>query len=134
MAGEGGVFFDSEGNKLKEYAWEIDRKTNNGAKWLTLIKDLELARNVGIEELVVFGDLSMVIGEARKMTRNQKNPITKTHNLLKSIVNEYKSINLLHVLRENNKQADIMANQGVGIDCGILVCDQQDNERNWIPL
>ena len=34
MAGTGGVYFNSEGIKLKEYAWGIDRKTNNGAYWL----------------------------------------------------------------------------------------------------
>ena len=83
---------------------------------------------------MLFGDSSMVIGESWKMTMKQKNPITKTHHHLKSIVNEYKSINFLHVLREKNKQADIMANKGEGLDYGILVCDQQENERKWIPL
>ena len=48
--------------------------------------------------------------------------------------NDYKAINFLHVLRENNKQADIMANKGVGLDCGDLLCNQQAYERNWIPL
>ena len=49
---------------MKEYAWGIDRKTNNGEEWLALIKDLELVMKDGIEELVVIGDSSMVIGEA----------------------------------------------------------------------
>ena len=31
LVGAGGVFFDSKGNKLKEYAWGIGKKTNNGA-------------------------------------------------------------------------------------------------------
>ena len=66
----------------------------------------------------------MVIGEVWKLMRNRKNPVTKTHHLLKCIVNDYKAINSLHVLRENNKQADIMDNKGVGLDCGDLLCDQ----------
>ena len=53
-----------EGIKLKDYARGIDRKTNNGVEWLALIKGLELARKDGIEELVVFDDSCMVIGEA----------------------------------------------------------------------
>ena len=89
--------------------------------------------NDGIKELMVFGDLIMVIGEVRKRTRNCKNPVTKTHHLLKCIVNEYKAINFLHVMRENSKQANIMANKGMGLDCGDLVCNQQAYERNWIP-
>ena len=73
---------------------------------------------------MVFGDSIMVTGEARKLTKNRKNLATQTHHLLKCIVNDYKAINFLHILRENNKQADIMANKVVGLDCGYLVCDQ----------
>ena len=109
MAGVGGVYFNSKGIKLKEYAWGIDKKTNNGAKWSGLIKVPEFARKEGIEELAVFGESCMVIGEAR-IVRNRKSPITKTHHLLKCMENEYKAINFLHVLRENNTHADRMAN------------------------
>ena len=38
MAGVGEVYFNSKGIKLKEYAWGIDMKTNNGVEWLVLIK------------------------------------------------------------------------------------------------
>ena len=78
MAGVGGVYFNLKGIKLKEYAWGIDKNTNNGVEWLALIKGLELARKEGIEELAVFGDSCMVIGEARNLVRNRKSPITKT--------------------------------------------------------
>ena len=97
LAGVGGVFFNFEGNKLKEYAWGIARKTNNGVEWLALINGLELERNVGIRELVVFGDSIMVVREARNIKKNHKNPTTKIHHLLKCIVNEYNAINFLHV-------------------------------------
>ena len=83
---------------------------------------------------MVFGDSSMVIGEAGKLMRNQKNQVNKTHQLLKCIVNDYKAINFLHVLRENNKQANIMANKGVELDWGDLLCNQHAYKRNWIPL
>ena len=115
-------------------AWGINKKTNNGVEWLALIKGLELARKEGIEELAVFGDSCMVIGEARNLVRNIKNPITKTHQLLKCVAREFKAINFLHILRENNSHADRLANQGVDLECGSLLCEQQDQERNWIPL
>ena len=50
------------------------------------------------------------------------------------MVNEFKAINFLHVLRENNKQADSMANKGVDLDCDIMLCNQQVYERNYITL
>ena len=82
---------------------------------------------------MVFGDLMMVVREARNLTKNHKNQETKKHHILKCIVNEYKAINFLHLLRANNQQADIMANKGVGLDCGVLVCDQKVYKRKWIP-
>ena len=100
MAREGGVYLNSEGIKLQEYTWGINMKINNGAEWLALIKGAEMARKYGIEEMVVFSDSCMVIGETRKLMINQKNPVTKTRHLLKCIVNYYKAINFLHVLRE----------------------------------
>ena len=83
---------------------------------------------------MVFGDSCIVIGEARNLVRNIKSLITKTHQLLKSVANEYKDVNFLHILRENNTYADRMANQGVDLECDSLLCVQQDLERNWIPL
>ena len=44
-----GVYFNSEGINMKEYAWGINKKTNNGAEWLGLLKGLELARKEGID-------------------------------------------------------------------------------------
>ena len=87
---------------MNVYSWGIGNNTNNGAKWLALIKGPELARNVGIEELVVFGDLMMVIRESRILVKNCKIPSTKTHHILKCMVDEYKAINFLHRLRANN--------------------------------
>ena len=133
LVGVGGVIFYSKGNKIKEYSWGIEKKTNNGVEWLALIKGLELARNLGIEDLVILGDSMMVVMEARNLLKNRKKPTTKAHRILKCMVDEYKAINFLHLLRENNHQEDIMANKGVDLDCGILVCDQKVFMRNWIP-
>ena len=96
-------------------------------------KGLELARKLGIEELVIHGDSMMVVMEERNLLKNRKRPVTKTHHILKCMVDVYKVINLLHLVRENNQQANIRANKGVDLECGILVCDQKVFMRNWIP-
>ena len=75
----------------------------------------------------------MVVREARNLMKNHKNMATKTHHILKCMVNEYKAINFLHLLRANNQQVNIMANKGVDLDCGVLVCNQKDYKRYWIP-
>ena len=100
---------------------------------LALIKGLELARNLDIEDLVIRGDSMMFIMEERNLLKNRKKPATKTHHILKCMVDEYKAIKFLHLLRANNQQVDIMANKGVDLECGVLVYDQKVFMRNWIP-
>ena len=75
----------------------------------------------------------MVIRKARNPMKNRKNPVSKTHHILKYMINEFKAINFIHLLRANNYQADIMANKGVYLDCGVLVCNQKVYKRNWVP-
>ena len=76
----------------------------------------------------------MVIEEERNLVRNRKSPITKTHQLLKCVASEYKAINFLHILRENNTHADRMANQGEDLEHENLLCDQPDLERTGEKL
>ena len=123
LAGTGGVIFDSMGNKQKEYAWGIGRSTNNGAEWLALIKGLELARDMGIEEMSVIGDSLIFIREARNISRDQKIPSSKMHHILYCLVKEFQTITFLHVLRGQNHQVDNMDNKRVGLRCIVLEKD-----------
>ena len=70
IAGASGVIFDSKGNKQKEYSRGIGRETKNGEEWYTLIKCLELDRELGIEEMSIIGDSLIVIREARNISRD----------------------------------------------------------------
>ena len=74
LSGAGRVIFDPGGIKLKDFAWGLGRSTNNKAEWLALLKGLEIAITLGIQELVVLGDSLLVIREVRKLARNFKRP------------------------------------------------------------
>ena len=102
-------------------------------EWLALIKGLELAREMGIEEMSVIGDSLIVIMEARNMSRNRKIPSSKMHHILSCLVKEFETITFLHVLRGQNHQADTMANKGVGLHCDVLEKDRIILENIWIP-
>ena len=86
MADAGGVSFDTRGNRLKDYAWGIGKNSNNYVEWLALSKGMEIANMLRIKELVVFGDLLLVIREAQKLVRKYKIPSTKMHHIFNSLV------------------------------------------------
>ena len=96
-------FFYHGGNKQKDYAWGLGKKSTKGVEWLTLIKGLEIANSCGMEELVVYGDSLMVIREARLLYKKMKSPITKMHHILICLGREFKYIKFFHILRTNNK-------------------------------
>ena len=94
---------------------------------------MEIANNCGMEELVVYGDSLMVIREAILLYKKMKSLITKMHHILIYLGIEFKSIKFFHNLRTNNKQDDLMANRGVSLDYGELVCNEDRLEISWIP-
>ena len=102
----------------------MGKKSNNGAEWLALIKGLEIANSCGMEELAVYGDLLMVIREARLLYKKMKSMIIKMHHILICLGRGFKSINFFHILRTNNKHVDLMANRGVSLDYEELVCNE----------
>ena len=81
LDGVGGVIFYPGVNKLKDYAWGLGKKSNNGAKWLSLGKGLKIAISCGMEEITVYGDSLMVIREARKLRKNYKSLVIKLHHI-----------------------------------------------------
>lgn len=119
---------------MKDFAWGLGRRSNNGAEWLALIKGLEIARKEGTEDLVVFGDSMLVISEARNLTMKCKKPTIKIHHLFKFIVSEFNTINFLDLMRINKKNADEVATAGAALDCGTLVSNRQEFGNNWGPL
>ena len=133
IAGAGGVILDHNGNKQTEFAQGLGRATNNGAEWYALIKGLELAREMGIEEMNVIGDSLIVIKEARYIYKNWKTPHSKMHRMLLCLVKEFKNITVLHVLRRENQQADCMANKGASLNCGVMEKDRVISADVWIP-
>ena len=98
LIGASRVIFYPGGNKQKDFAWGLGRSTNNHAEWQALLKGLEIAITLEIQDLVVFGDSLLVIREARKMVRNYKRPSNKLHHIFKSIIGEFNAVQFLHIL------------------------------------
>ena len=86
-----------------------------------------------MEKLAVYGDSLMLIKEARKLNKNYKSLRIKLHHILNCLGREFKSLKFFHILRANNKKADLMANKGVLLEYGELVCIEEMKGISWIP-
>ena len=120
-AGGGGVLYDPEDNLLLKYSWGLGTETNNKAEGLALWQGLIQAKNLGINELTVFGDSRIIIQALNQSSRISNLHLRQTLNRIKRIILTFKHVEIFHILRKLNSAADTAANVGVLLSKGELL-------------
>ena len=112
-AGIGAVLRDASGEVIGEIARSIGHATNNVAEYTALIEGLEMAIAKEIAELDVFLDSELVVhqmkGEWKIKHANLRSLAIRAQGLMR----RFDSISIAHVRREQNAEADALANQGM---------------------
>ena len=109
-AGGGGLFRDHEGNWVKEYARGIGHTNNFLAELWALRDGLNIAREMGVSNLIIELDALSIVLLMNNETENiMMEPLLfDCRSLLKQIPNK----RVLHVYREANQCADALAKLG----------------------
>ncbi len=114
-AGVGVLVLDETGKKIKEFCKYIGRTTNNVAEYNALIYGLDEALILRADEVVVNVDSELVAkqlnGEYRVKDENIKIFFEKALHILKS----FKSFEVKHIDRSENKEADKLANKAINL-------------------
>ena len=104
---------DSSGQVIGEIARSIGHGTNNVAEYTALVEGLTMALDKGVTELDVFLDSELVVhqmkGEWKIKHANLRTLAIKAQSLMR----RFDSISIAHVRREQNADADALANQGM---------------------
>ncbi len=112
-AGIGVVLKDEAGDVIGEIAEGIGVATNNVAEYRALIAGLELAHSKGITELDVFMDSELVVSQIKGDWKIKNDALRRLAVEARRIIDRFDSWTLLHVRREQNADADKLANQGM---------------------
>jgi ribonuclease HI len=114
-SGVGVVILDSSGKRLKEVSKYIGETTNNIAEYSALLYGLEEALILRVDEIVVNLDSELVAkqlaGDYRVKDSGLKPLFERAMNMLKS----FKSFEIRHIERENNKEADKLVNRAINL-------------------
>ena len=106
-----GVLITQNGRTLKEIAKAIGKATNNIAEYTALIYALQEALILKAQRIQIFTDSELLASQVagRYQVKNEK---------LKSLFDQYQhlkkgfaQVDVVHVLREKNKDADRLASQ-----------------------
>jgi len=112
-AGIGVVLRDSDGEVIGEIARGIGVQTNNVAEYQALISGLEMALDKGVRQIDVFMDSQLVVSQMKgewKIKNAGLRPLAvKAHGLMR----RFDDASISYVPREQNADADKLANQGM---------------------
>ena len=118
-SGIGAVLRDGAGEVIGEIARSIGHATNNVAEYTALIEGLTMALEKEITELDVFLDSELVVhqmrGEWKIKHANLRTLAIKAQGLMR----RFDSISIAHVRREQNAEADALANQAMDAAAGL---------------
>jgi len=112
-AGIGVVVFDKDLNIMQESCEYIGIATNNIAEYKALILGVKLAVEFNAKNTLFISDsellVKQIMGEYRVKNTQLKSLYSEVQNLLRKLP-EWE---IKHVSREENKEADLLANKGV---------------------
>ena len=90
------------------------------AEAMALWQGLHLVKAQGINNIVLIGDSRLVIQALNTSSPLEDLKIRQLIKKIQSLFSSFQKIETFHVLRKNNKLADLAANQDSSLDKGVL--------------
>ena len=105
------VVIDVPGRPPIEEAGALGKETNNVAEYTALTKALEKAKHLGLRRLRILSDSELLVKQMNGEYRVKNDDLRWLFNEAKGLINEFTSVTLTHVRREENKRADELCNE-----------------------
>lgn len=112
-AGIGVVVADQDGRVLEEIAEGIGPATNNVAEYRAAIAGLRAAAARGATTVMLRSDSRLLIEQLAGRFRVKKPTLQRLHEQARALLKNFDRVDLEHVPREDNTEADRLANQAV---------------------
>ena len=112
-AGIGVVLADEHGEVIADIAQSIGATTNNVAEYRALVAGLELALERGIGEVDVYLDSKLVVSQVLGEWKIKDERLRALAAKAQILMGKFDAITIQHVRREQNADADALANQGM---------------------
>jgi len=113
------VIRDGQGEvvaKLKKY---IGRMTNNVAEYYGLIAALDYAESHGIRALCVESDSELMVKQMQGQYKVKSEDLRPLFERAKKMSQGFESFRIDHVYREQNREADALANEALDETSGV---------------
>jgi ribonuclease HI len=112
-AGFGVHVVTPEGAGVAALYGHIGRATNNVAEYHALLHALRWALSRGARRVLVFSDSELVVRQIQGRYRVRHRDIIPLHREASSLLARFEEARVVHVPREENREADRLANRAV---------------------
>lgn len=112
-AGVGAIGRDKHSKAVIQEAEYIGETTNNVAEYMALIVGLEAARKLGLQELQIFSDSQLLVESLRGNYKIKKAHLRVLDSRAKTLLASFARIEVARVDREQNADADALANKAI---------------------
>jgi probable phosphoglycerate mutase len=120
-AGYGVAINDSAGRRIAELSDYLGVQTNNFAEYSALLAALEYAVKHGHKTLKVVSDSELLVRQMRGQYRVRNETLQQMAHEARQLIGKLESFEIRHVLREQNREADGLANQAMDSGSGRKV-------------
>ncbi len=110
-AASGAVLYGEDGEVLDEIGTFLGVATNNVAEWNGLVEGLKAAVERGVDELAVRLDSELVVRQLTGAYRVKNPGLIPLHAQAKALLRKIAHVDVQHVRRHHNKEADALVNQ-----------------------
>jgi ribonuclease HI len=112
-AGAGAVIVNPAGHIVAKVGKFLGEETNNVAEYMGLILGLKRAKAMGIKELEVLADSELVVKQVNGDYAVKAEHLQPLHAEAVALLKAFDQIEIRHIPREENGQADAMSNRAI---------------------
>ena len=110
-AGIGGVIYSSN-NEIFSFSEYLHDATNNEAEYSALILGLKSLLKLNLLNPYIYSDSELIVKQVNGEYRVKNDRMILLHSEVISLLRKFETWSLIHVLRDKNKVADKLANEG----------------------
>jgi ribonuclease HI len=109
----GATIKDERGRLIASISRPIGRATNNQAEYRAVIAALEKAIGLGARQVALNSDSELVVKQIQGSYRVKKAALKPLYRRVKELQSLLESLTVSHIPREQNREADRLANQAL---------------------
>ncbi|MCK5434499.1 MAG: ribonuclease HI family protein [Dehalococcoidales bacterium] len=104
---------DKKGKLITFISQRIGRATNNQAEYRAIIAALEEATRLGVKQVEIKTDSELVVRQINGEYRVKKATLKPLYQQVKQLQSQLKSFTITHIPRQQNIEADKLANKAL---------------------